>query len=553
MRIAPFVTAWLLLCLLPPCPAAAAPSPGEDQSGGPIDIIADAVRTGDIVDLSWKWNPPVDPGPGFTYYVRRKIHDAPEFDEIAAIPREPGQTILTYRDRTPDITLPYRYRISAGRSTLSEYRSRPMTFGAQRLAVVGEPIVIFDRSVDGCSLLHFADGPLRLLRTRGTISGLLPNLTTYRGIARDPRASFGPTSDTARLRPGLFEQFPCRPLHASTHLIDPPVCPTGPFMGAVEDYQNLEWMWSPWVDRDDPSRIYALVHNEFHTCFDTDDRQYNSITGIHSTDGGRTFQPTATPPAHVVAVAPVRWQPDLGDDVGFHTPSNIIEGRNPDGSLDGYYYTLVSVRRIDPDGDGGDDPIQPAGISVLRTPSLDPTDSDYQWRAWHGNDAGGIAEYRPFLDPYRDIIVDPRDHAVAIVEPYEIGAMHSSIAYSDVLGEYILVGTATGLHTGAARIEENRRFRIYYSITENKQFTGQWTPRELLLDERVIFDTECSEGVSPVFYPSIFDLDSTDPNYSILPDEEFTLTVTRYNWDGTPACSSTLDRDVIAYPVRIIR
>ena len=528
----------------------------SDEQGGSIEIDADGVRVGKDVLLTWSWNPAVDPGPGFVYQVRRKIYGVESFQTIALIRRD-GRSLYRFRD-VVDPDLPYRYKILVSRIDLREYKSRPITLSAQRLQVTGPSAVVFDRSRDArCgSDRHFADGPARVVRIGDRRLLLMPNMETFAGVSLDKDRRFNPGRPADRPFYRLFQGFPCVPIFTSTYVPEIPMCPEDPYIGDVDLFQNMEWLWSVWVDPDVPSRIFGLVHNEYHECPDFKDDQYDSISAVVSEDGGR-FRPIDEPPFHTVATPPYRYDPDYDSRTGYSAPTNIVRGRNPDGSYDGFYYAFFSASEYDPDGNGPRKPIQQPGTCLMRTRSLDPGNLEYGWEFYIGDSELGVADFRPFVNPYLEDVANPRRFAPKPISTFELGTMHSSVYYSEQLGEYVFVGAADGLYTGDKNAAEQRIVKIYYAISKNKSLWGEWTPRDLLLDEPVSFDLPCTNEVDPVAYPSLYDPDSDDPNFSVLSDDDFYLFVTRYNWTHPDACQGTpggtRDRDVVAYPVKLIR
>jgi len=541
--------------LVPGIPAGGAPRSDGDEppafEGGPIEIEAWGSRRGPVVRLAWRWNPAVDPGPGFAFHVRRKIYGGEMFDTVVVFPRD-GRNVYRFRDESLDPRVSYRYKVMAARAFQREFRTPPLTFPAQRLQVTGPPVTVYDRNVDGGSgsLHDFPDGPVRFVRVANRNIVIMPNIETFRGIAIDPPGGFGPPPATGSLRPRLFTVFPRRPVFTSKHRLSFPVCGEDLDIGPVESLQNLEWLWSVWVDPEDSGRIFGLVHNEYHECPDFQDDHYNVITGVYSTDGGQSFQPIAQPPFHAVATPPFRFDPDADESVGFFAPTNIVPGRTPDGELDGFHYAFFRSHPYDPDGNGPEPPILPDGTCLMRTKSVDPTSPDFQWEAWAGKSESGADEWRPFVNPYVDTIHYPRRHEPKLVAPMELSGMHSSVYYSEVLEEYILVGMTPAWHPA-----DNRTIQITYSVTTQGHLTGEWSPRQLLLDVPVFFTIPCTNELDPVGYPALYDPTSADPNFATLSSDRFWLFLTRFNWTRPDACQGesggTRDRDMIAYPVQI--
>lgn len=72
--------------------------------------------------------------------------------------------------------------------------------------------------------------------------------------------------------------------------------------------------------------------------------------------------------------------------IGYGGPSNIVRGRNPDGTLDGYHYMFVYAATTYAGQDHG--------VCLFR--SADPTDRT-SWRAWDGNNP--LASFRRWAIP----------------------------------------------------------------------------------------------------------------------------------------------------------
>ncbi|MGV1683897.1 hypothetical protein [Sphingopyxis sp. NJF-3] len=90
------------------------------------------------------------------------------------------------------------------------------------------------------------------------------------------------------------------------------------------------------------------------------------------------FARSAATPDHVAIFPHVAYPGDANTTdagwIGYGTPSNIIRGRNQDGTLDGYYYMYA----YSSSAYAG----QAKGVCLFRT--ADPTDRT-SWRAWDGD------------------------------------------------------------------------------------------------------------------------------------------------------------------------
>src|SRR5262249_2913854 len=141
-----------------------------------------------------------------------------------------------------------------------------------------------------------------------------------------------------------------------------------------QSYDNQEWIHSVYREG---SIIHALIHNEYHdpvspNCSPGNSSPgnpcwYNSISYASSVDGGHTFT-HVTPPGHVVAPPPIRWDPQGPPPPhGYFNPSNIVLRQ------DGFYYSMfMAIDRA----------ATQQGLCVMRTKTLNDPAS---WRAWDGS------------------------------------------------------------------------------------------------------------------------------------------------------------------------
>jgi len=156
-------------------------------------------------------------------------------------------------------------------------------------------------------------------------------------------------------------------------------------------FDDKAWLSSFYTP--DGINVFALMHHEFQGNYRPllcPSKKYlrcwrNSVTFAMSRDGGRTFV-APTPPTHLVATSPRKYDVDFGRHVGYFAPTNILE-------RDGFYYALFSASTYGP---------QKYGVCVVRTDRLrDPS----SWRAWDGRDFTVR-----FVDPYRETVVDEARH-----------------------------------------------------------------------------------------------------------------------------------------------
>ena len=182
--------------------------------------------------------------------------------------------------------------------------SLPLTVNEGITFSFGAEETVFTWTTDNCESLDVPDVPAHAVRLADS------TLVLIAGDAPRYYASFG--ADFSSLRRNCAQ-----PALVSGDDYDP------------ESYDNQEWI-QPIYREDDV--IHALIHNEYHDPFAPNCSPgnthpgnpcwYNSITYASSTDGGHTFT-HATPPAHVVAPAPMKWDPQgTPPPTGYFFPSD---------------------------------------------------------------------------------------------------------------------------------------------------------------------------------------------------------------------------------------
>ncbi len=270
---------------------------------------------------------------------------------------------------------------------------------------LGPPEIVFRWATDRCADYDLPDGPARLIRL-GNGSVLLVD-------SNDPVYYVSTGADFSSLRRN------CAPVLTAADRTAP------------ETYENREWVWSPYRVG---NVIHTLIHNEYHdplvaNCAPGNTGAgnpcwYNSITYAVSSNDGATFT-KPSPPSHVVAPAPLRWDPTIpGANVepqGYFEPSNIIQ--RPDG----YYYSVFFVLSA---------PASPPrrGVCVMRTTTLgDPT----SWRAWDGNGYNLRME-----SPYQTGASVPTCTLVSTSDA------RGSLTYNTYLKRYMLAGTTVRVMGG---------------------------------------------------------------------------------------------------------
>jgi hypothetical protein len=282
-----------------------------------------------------------------------------------------------------------------------------------------------------------------------------------------------------------------------------------------ESYDNWEWLHSVYREG---GVIHALIHNEYHDPFAPNCSSgytgpgnpcwYNSITSAYSTDGGLTYT-HATPPAHVVAPAPVLWDPaGTPPPHGYFNPSNIVQGQ------DGFYYSIF--RAIDRTGN--------QALCVMRTQTLDDSTS---WRAWDGT-GFNLHMTSPYTGPA------PASCAAVINRPDVVG--EPSLTYNTYLDKYMMLGMKG---VGGPTEVVGGFFYAFSSDLVN------WTQARFI---RAAYIPWCcaqwsrSEAIAAV-YPSVIDHGDTTVNFE-KPGRTPYLYYTRPNDYG-------LNRDLVRVPMTI--
>jgi hypothetical protein len=357
----------------------------------------------------------------------------------------------------------------------------------------GPEETVFDWTVDACELWDIPDSPPRAFRDgHGNVRLIAANATN--------RFMVGRSLDTLEHR--------CRIALPSANDADP---------GKFDD---KAWIGATYANG---NTVYALAHQEYqgHThpgmCSSGEYEKcwYNSITFAASRDGGATFQPP-TPPAHLVASVPYRYEQDAGP-YGLFEPSNIV--RNP---KDGHYYVLVRAEAFAD---------QRYGSCLLRTRNLSDPRS---WRAWDG-DGFNVR----FENPYQPRGVAVSDHLCTPVAPAEIAGMSSSLTYSTYYEKFLLVGNAAG--QGGPRPPHG----FYFSLSDDLL---EWSPRKLIREVEFLWTYRCGDR-DPVLHPSVIDPDSRSRNFSTV-DERAYLYFVRFHYVN---CERTPDRDLVRIPIRFTK
>jgi hypothetical protein len=262
-----------------------------------------------------------------------------------------------------------------------------------RLAVetVGPFQIVFDWKTDRCDPSETADVPPRAFRDASGMVHLAASQDTW-------REHVGVSLDTVK--------HDCRVHFRSARDADP------------AKLSGYEWLASPYTA--DGKHIDALVHNEYHPNVLSDlcpSHRYtrcwsNTLTYVHSEDGGQTFiQPSS--PKNFVAGLPYPYKADLGFPIGYFQPSNIVE-------FNDFYYVLFTAPAYLK---------QQAGTCIMRTNNLSDPGS---WRGWNGRDFS-----IRFVNPYTADVSDPQAHLCNPLAA-RLGIM-GGVARDPASGAFILV------------------------------------------------------------------------------------------------------------------
>jgi hypothetical protein len=341
------------------------------------------------------------------------------------------------------------------------------------IRVVGEEEVVFDYTTDRCDDWDIPDLAARAFRDD---NGQVQLIASYDAVRR----FIGPDLNNLT--------HECDIVMESDRDPDPAA------------FNHGEWIGATYTE--DGRTIYALIHNEY---YGEGGEWNNSITLAASTDSGATYHHPVTPPDHLVASYPVRYEPGIGT-VGIFAPSNIVKGK------DGFYYSIVQL--VPSLGEAG-------GSCLMRTNDLSDPKS---WRFWDGSGFEGT-----FINPYTDETDDPEAH---VCSPVHENAFTNSLTYNNYINQYVLIGP--GGETGGSG--------FFYSISED---LIHWTNPVRFY--RVDLPWTADDPTDTVYlYPSLIDPGSESRNFETVGKTAY-LYYTRLNsgWD--------LDRDLVRIPVEFFK
>ncbi len=364
------------------------------------------------------------------------------------------------------------------------------------LATAGPTEVVFDWSRDACSHTDIPDSPARAFRDA---QGRVQLIASYQRTRR----MTGPDLDH------LVRD--CTVVLASHRDPDP------------ARFDDREWISSLYTL--DGATVYALLHSEYQghrhpgRCPSGEYRKcwYNAITLAVSSDGGRSYT-HASPPDHLVASIPYRYEPGAGP-MGVFSPTNIL--RHP---RDGYFYALF---RTAPFRD------QPGGISVMRTKHLADPDG---WMAWDGRRFAVR-----FIDPYRERRGADGAHVARGVHRRRGFEVATSVTYNTHLRRYLLIGMSRQPDPTTGESVPG----VYYSLSDD--LVG-WTPVRLLFEAEMPWTYERGDS-DPILYPSALDAGSPSRSFETT-DRRFYVYFTRFNRGGSGR--ELYDRDLVRVPVELV-
>lgn len=395
-----------------------------------------------------------------------------------------SSTKLTGDSALPDTDIPTEQPSPVPPITQTQH-----TFLDPTLKVMGEEQVVFDWSTDRCVDSHIPDLPARAIRGIDGLTQLfISHNTGYRMV--------GPDLNNL--------DVDCAPLYSSHYNADPSL------------YSDAEWIAAPYTE--DGGTIFSLVHNEYQG--NTHNGQcpseeyfscwYNAVTLFRSMDGGDSYDYAFSPPAHLVASLPIKYEADAGP-YGIFSPSNIVKGK------DGYYYNLIKATAYK---------TAEQRVCLMRTQDLsDPT----SWRYWDGKSFDGL-----FINPYIDEVENPSDHECAGIDRDNIGAqLVESLTYNTYLDRYVLVGLS------ADWMNDREVWGFYYSFSDD---LIHWTHRKLLVEIALPWTVAENTDVS-YLYPSLLDPDSSSLNFETTGKTAY-LFYTRHNYG-----QGSLDRDLLRIPI----
>jgi hypothetical protein len=368
---------------------------------------------------------------------------------------------------------------------------------AASVTITGPEEMVYTYATDKCADGDISDLPVRAFRAADGTVNLIISDGGVDGSGPNRRMT-GPTLNDLT--------YKC-PAILTSHL-DP----------SAATYDNAEWIQATYTE--DGVTIYALLHNEFvgsavSPCATPRDVSCNywTVTAAVSTDSGATYT-HAAPPTHAVAISPYTYEfiqataPGLA---GYPQTSNIIaKGR--------YYYTFIGTWPYKE---------QACCLSIMRSPTLDDPTS---WRCWDGK-GFSVA----FANPYTASPI-PADHVCAILN---FNPSFESVTYNTALKRWLAVMTWGDTWWWATSKDLIR-----------------WTDPVMIVNAPPLHGTVCPGGPSGTVwyqYVALLDPDSTSRNFETSGETAYLYTTKIHGDSPKDPCNSTLNRDLVRFPVLITR
>ena len=213
-----------------------------------------------------------------------------------------------------------------------------------------------------------------------------------------------------------------------------------------------EWIQSPFTFPN--GSTYALTHMEYHNQ-SNQAMLWSAVTLLASHDAGRSWQHARPAPSHIVATAPLKYDPKWQEPVyspvhsyGFRSPSNIV-------ASGGMFYAFVTAGWMNgPEAA----PLhgQRVGACLMRTSDLtDPA----SWRAWGGASFNVSLAANAYVD---DSVVASEHVCTPLTDMTYI-----SLLYSTFYKAHIIVGTSGG----------NDAAGWSFQVASGELAAAQWGPQ----------------------------------------------------------------------------
>jgi len=358
--------------------------------------------------------------------------------------------------------------------------------------VVGLPELIFSggTSKGSCDDFDLPDMPARAWRdTTGTV--------TLAASWATSRFSIGPSLDSVK--------HSCHVVFNST------------MSGDNALYADHEWMCAAYL-ADDNMTVMGYMHQEYHgwehgNCSVPGGGRAKvegcwmvAMTSTVSHDGGRSFAHTADPPGHLVAAAPLQYDPNHSE-FGYGDPSGIIRHH-----ADGMYYTMLHSRTAHG--------VVIPGTGLMRTANVLDWKS---WRCWNGSAFSAV-----FVDPYAvprpDSAMLSRHVCAAIPA---LGFTVLAVRWSEHFQRYIAIGEGLFRLNNGTQIPA---FLYTLSAADDAHLTRWESPPRLI--RPMLHSMLLSEN-----YPSVLDSMSDSANFETIGQQAWLYyTLQTRSTDPTDPC-----------------